>query len=153
MSFVDTLKAFCFAILGWLKTYGLLLTIISVASLVGSILFCTLAIAYLPFDYFLFKERESRIKQPVLRVVLKCLKNLLAILLIIVGIIMFLTPGQGVLTVLIGIIISDIPGKRRLEHRIIRSGTVLSAANFIRSRFKRPLFVIEDQQKTSITPR
>lgn len=144
MSFIDTLKAFSFVLLGWLKTYGVLLAIISVASIVGSILFCTLAIAYLPFDYFLAKKRESRIKQPVLRIVLKCLKNILAVLLIIVGIIMFLTPGQGVLTVLIGIIISDIPGKRRLEHRIIRSGAVLSAANFIRSRFKRPLFVIED---------
>ena len=148
MSLVDTLKAFCFAIFGWLKTYGLLFTIISVASLVGSILFCTLAIAYLPFDYFLSKKRESRIKQPVLRIALQCLKNLLAVVLIIVGIIMFLTPGQGLLTILIGIIISDIPGKRRLEHRIIRSGTVFSAANFIRSRFKRPLFVVEDQQKT-----
>lgn len=144
MSFVDTLKAFCFAILGWLKTYGLLLTIISVASLVGSILFCTLAIAYLPFDYFLSKERESRIKQPALRIVLKCLKNLLAVLLIIFGIIILPLPGPGVLTMLVGIIISDIPGKRRLEHRIIRSRAVLSAANFIRSRFKRPLFIIED---------
>ncbi len=145
MSFVDTLKAFCFAILGWLKTYGLLLSIISVASVVGSILFCTLAIAYLPFDYFLFKERESRIKQPALRIVLKCLKNLLAVLLIILGIIMLPLPGQGVLTILIGIILSDIPGKQRLERRIISSKAVLSAANFIRSRFKRPLFIIEDQ--------
>ena len=111
MSFVDPLKAFCVAIYGWLKTYGLLFIIISVASLVGSILFCTLIIAYLPFDYFLSERQESRIKQPVLRILLKCLKNLLAVLLIIAGIIMFLTPGQGVLTILIGIIISDIPGK------------------------------------------
>lgn len=144
MSFVDTLKAFCFAILGWLKTYGVLLSIITVASWIGSILFCTLAIAYLPFDYFLPKKRESRIRQPVLRIALKCLKNLLAVLLIIVGIIMLPLPGQGVLTILIGIIISDIPGKRRWEHRIIRSRAVLSAANFIRSRFKRRLFVVED---------
>ena len=144
MSFFDPLKAFCFAILGWLKTYGVLLGIISVASWIGSILFCTLAIAYLPFDYFLYKKRESRIRHPALRITLKCLKNLLAVLLIIVGIIMLPLPGQGVLTILIGIIISDIPGKRRLEHRIIRSRAVLSAANFIRSRFKRPLFVVKD---------
>ena len=144
MSFVDTLKVFCFAILGWLKTYGLLLGIISVASWIGSILFCTLAIAYLPFDYFLFEKRESRIKQPVLRIALKCLKNLLAVILIIVGLIMLPLPGQGVLTILIGIIISDIPGKYRLERRIIRSRAVLASANFIRSRFKRPLFVVED---------
>lgn len=144
MSFIDTLKAFCFAILGWLKTYGVLLGIISIVSWIGGILFCTLAIAYLPFDYFLFKKRESRIKHPVLRIVLKCLKNLLAVLLIIVGIIILPLPGPGVLTILVGIIISDIPGKRRWEHRIIRSRAVLSAANFIRSRFKRPLFVVKD---------
>ena len=146
MSFVDTLKAFCLAVFGWLKAHGLLVVIISGASLISSILLCTLVITYLPFDYFLPKRRTSRIKQPVLRLGLKFLKNLLAVVLIIVGLIQIPLPGQGVLTVLIGIVISDIPGKRRLERRIIRSPIVLSSINYIRSRFKRPLFVLDEQQ-------
>lgn len=145
MSFVDTdtLKAFCLAIFGWLKAHGLVVGIISGASLVGSIFLCALVIAYLPFDYFLAKRRVSRIRHPALWGVLIVLKNLLAVILIIVGIILIPLPGQGVLTILIGLVISDIPGKRKLEHRIIRSPAVLSALNHIRSRFNRPLLVLD----------
>lgn len=146
MSFVDTdtLKTFCLAVFGWLKAHGLIVGIISGASLVGSIFLCALVIAYLPFDYFLAKRRVSRIGRPVLWGVLIVLKNLLAVILIIVGIILIPLPGQGVLTVLIGLVISDIPGKRKLERRIIRSPAVLSALNHIRSRFNRPLLVLDE---------
>lgn len=142
MSFVDTFKAFCLAVFGWLKAHGLVVGIISGASLVGSVFLCSLVIAYLPFDYFLSKRRASRIRQPILIF----LKNLLAVILIIVGIVLIPLPGQGVLTILIGLVISDIPGKRKLERRIIRSPAVLSALNHIRSRFNRPLLVLDDQQ-------
>ena len=141
MSFIDTFKAFCLAVFGWIKAHGLVLGIISSAGLVGSVLFCALVIVYLPFDYFLAKRRANRIRQPILIV----LKNLLAVILIIVGIILIPLPGQGVLTILIGLVISDIPGKRKLERRIIRSPAVLSALNHIRSRFNRPLLVLDDQ--------
>ena len=153
MSFVDTFKAFCLAIFGWLKilclavfgwikTHALVVGIISGASLVGSIFLCALVIVYLPFDYFLAKRRVRRIRQPILIF----LKNLLAVILIIVGVILMLLPGQGVLTILIGLVISDIPGKRKLEHRIIRSPAVLPTLNYIRSCFNRPLLVLDDQQ-------
>ena len=144
MSFVDTFKAFCLAVFGWIKAHGLLVGIISAASLIGSILFCVLVITYLPFDYFLLKRQPSRIKQPILRIGLKCLKNLLALILIVVGLILIPLPGQGVVTVLIGITISDIPGKRRLERRIIRLPAVLPSINSVRSRFNRPLLVVDD---------
>ena len=147
MSFVDTCKAFCLAVFGWLKAHGLLVGIISGASLVGSILLCGLVIVYLPFDYFLSKRQTSRIRRPILWGGLIFLKNLLAIILIIVGIILIPLPGQGVLTILIGLVISDIPGKRKLERRIVRSPAVLSALNHIRSRFNRPLLVL-DEPKT-----
>lgn len=144
MSFVDTFKAFCLAVLGWLKAHGLVVGIISSASLVGSIFLCSLVIAYLPCDYFRAQRRASRIRKPFLWGGLILLKNLVAVILIIVGIILIPLPGQGILTVLIGIVISDIPGKRKLERRIIRSPMVLSALNHIRSRFNRPLLVLDE---------
>ena len=144
MSFVDTFKAFCLAVFGWLKAHGLVVGIISGASLVGSIFLCALVIAYLPCDYFHAKRRVSRIRRPILWGGLVFVKNLVAVILIIVGIILIPLPGQGVLTVLIGIVISDIPGKRKLERRIIRSPMVLSALNHIRSRFNRPLLVLDE---------
>ena len=140
MSLVDTFKAFCLAVFGWLKAHGLVVGIISGASLVGSIFLCALVIAYLPYDYFRAKRQVNRIRQPVLVL----LKNVVAVILIIVGLILIPLPGQGVLTVLIGVVISDIPGKRKLERRIIQSPAVLSALNHIRSRFNRPLLVLDE---------
>ena len=100
----------------------------------------------LPADYFKTGERISRIKNPVIRICLASLKNLFGGLLIIVGILLSLpgVPGQGILTILTGLIISDFPGKRRLERRLVRVPVVLSAANQIRSRFKRPPLVLDD---------
>ena len=147
MSFIDPLKAYSFFLLEWLKAHGVVLVSISVASFVVSILFCTLVIAYLPSDYFTPTKRSSRIRQPVLRISLKCLKNLLAAVLVIVGIIQIPLPGQGLLTILIGIIISDIPGKRGLERRIIRSPAILATANGIRSRFKRPILMLDESME------
>lgn len=149
MAFIDMLKTYSYVFFEWLKTYGAMLVAVSVASFVISLLFCTLAIAYLPTDYFLSNRQISRIKHPVLRIGLKCVKNLFAVILVIVGIIQIPLPGQGVLTMLIGIIISDIPGKRGLERRIIRSPVILATANGIRSRFKRPLLVLDESMEVS----
>lgn len=151
MSFVNLLKAYFFILFDQLKTHGVMLIAVFVASFIVSILFCTLVIAYLPADYFLPNRQVNHIRHPVLRIFLKCLKNLFAVVLVIVGIIQIPLPGQGLLTILIGIIISDLPGKRKLERRIISSPVVLAATNTIRSRFKRsPLVLHESGEKTQL---
>jgi len=62
---------------------------------------------------------------------------LLGIVLSVPGI-----PGQGILTILLGLIMIDIPGKRPLEARIIKRPTILAAVNKLRSRYgKEPLQV------------
>src|SRR3712207_1006505 len=68
------------------------------------------------------------------------LKNLLGVVLIILGIILSLpgVPGQGLLTILLGLIMLDIPGKRPLEARIIKRPTILSAINNLRARYQKP---------------
>ena len=151
MSFINLLKAYFFILFEELKTHGVMLISVSVASFIISVLFCTLVFAYLPSNYFLPNRQVSRIEHPILRIVFKCLKNLFAVILVIIGIIQIPLPGQGVLTILIGIIISDIPGKRKLERRIISSPVVLTAANTIRSRFKRPLLILDEPgEKTQL---
>ena len=100
----------------------------------------------LPADYFKTKKRVQRIKNPIFRVCLSFLKNMFGGMLVIVGILLSLPgiPGQGILTILTGLIISDFPGKRRLERRLVRVPVVLSAANQIRTRFKRPPLMLDE---------
>jgi hypothetical protein len=68
------------------------------------------------------------------------LKNLLGFFLILLGIVLSLpgVPGQGVLTILLGLIMMDIPGKRPLEARIIKRPAVLLAVNKLRARYNKP---------------
>jgi hypothetical protein len=67
-------------------------------------------------------------------------RNLTGALLVVVGAVMALpgVPGQGLLTMLIGLTLLSFPGKRRLERRILRVPAVLRAINRLRARFSRP---------------
>jgi hypothetical protein len=68
------------------------------------------------------------------------LKNILGVILIIIGIILSLpgVPGQGILTILLGLIMMDIPGKRPIEAKIISRPAVLTAVNKLRAKYHRP---------------
>lgn len=67
-------------------------------------------------------------------------KNLFGVFLILLGIVLSLpgVPGQGILTILLGLIMLDIPGKRPLEARIIKRPAVLSAINKLRAKYDKP---------------
>ena len=47
-------------------------------------------------------------------------------------------PGQGLLTLLIGLMLTDFPGKYRLEKRLIAQPGVLKAVNWLRARAGHP---------------
>jgi len=72
-------------------------------------------------------------------------KNILGIFLIILGIVLSLpgVPGQGILTILLGLIMVDIPGKRPLEARIVQRPSVLNAINRLRAKYDKPPLVMD----------
>ena len=67
-------------------------------------------------------------------------RNVGGAILILLGVAMSLpgVPGQGVLTIIIGITLLDIPGKRRIERRLIGRPRILRLLNRMRARFHRP---------------
>lgn len=72
-------------------------------------------------------------------------KNIAGVFLILLGILLSLpgVPGQGILTILLGLIFIDIPGKRPLEARIIKRPTVLAAVNKLREKYGKPPFIVD----------
>ena len=69
-------------------------------------------------------------------------KNVFGAFLILLGLALSLpgVPGQGFLTILLGIIMLDIPGKRPFEARLIKRPAVLTAVNRLRAKWgKEPL--------------
>jgi hypothetical protein len=70
-------------------------------------------------------------------------KNVFGLFLIVIGIIMWIGPGPGLLTILFGLTMLDIPGKRPLEAQIIKRPSVLSAVNGLRAKYNRPPLVMD----------
>lgn len=72
-------------------------------------------------------------------------KNVLGVFLICLGIILSLpgVPGQGFLTILLGLIMLDIPGKRPLEAKIISRPKVLNAINALRAKYNKPPLILD----------
>ena len=95
----------------------------------------------IPAEYFTHQHQPLerwREVHPVLRWVLLIGKNLLGVALVGAGIVMLFTPGQGVLSILLGISLVDLPGKRALERRIVARPAVLRLVNAMRARADRP---------------
>ena len=70
-------------------------------------------------------------------------KNLIGYVFVVAGIIMLMLPGQGILTIVIGITLLDFPGKYRLERWVVSRRPVLRSINWVRRRAKRGPLVID----------
>ena len=93
----------------------------------------------LPSDYLTNTEPPPRSARS--RRLLKRLpRHLLGILLILIGIVLSFpgVPGQGVLTIIAGLFISDLPGTARILRRLLRSPRIFAAVNKLRARYKHP---------------
>jgi hypothetical protein len=66
-------------------------------------------------------------------------KNMAGVVLVLLGLVMALPgiPGQGILTMIVGITLIDFPGKRGLERRLIGRPRILRSINRLRTRFHR----------------
>lgn len=101
----------------------------------------------LPEDYFhSSNERELWAdSHPALRWAGIVLKNLLGVVLVVCGVIMALpgVPGPGLLTVLLGVMLLDFPGKRAFELRLVRRPEVRRAIDRVRKRFDKPPLLLD----------
>jgi len=128
-------------ILVFLNDYGFWLAIGSIAMFILSIAAIPLIVARIPVDYFtvLGHERQrQRRRHPLLHLLIMCIKNMLGSLLLIVGLIMLFTPGQGLLSILFGLMIMNYPGKYRLECSIIRKPLIFNTVNAMREKQNYP---------------
>ncbi|HVF66505.1 MAG TPA: hypothetical protein VM914_02495 [Pyrinomonadaceae bacterium] len=134
---------------GWGLTWGQVLfgVLFSVVTFVLSLVVVTFVLVKLPANYFHSSHDRGFLveRHPVLRAVCIFAKNLLGLVLVLAGVIMSLpgVPGQGVLTILLGIMLLDFPGKRALETRIIGRPRVNSAVNALRARFDKPPLMLD----------
>ena len=110
---------------------------LSLLALIATIVGVPWVVTRLPKDYFVRSERvvwRASFDTPLLSLITSMLKNLLGLLLVVLGLIMLVTPGQGIVTLLIGLLLMNFPGKYHLERWLVLRPGVLKGLNWLRRR-------------------
>ena len=125
----------------WLRQHEVLLFWLGALS-IGSLLLVAallpIAIVRLPADYFVREHHLGHGRRGWLDWVWHLGKNFLGAVFVLAGIAMLVLPGQGLLTILIGLLMLDIPGKRKVERRLVCRPAILKVLNRLREKRGRP---------------
>jgi hypothetical protein len=105
--------------------------VLSLASAFGSLWLTRFVLLRLPSDYFVSDTAGSSSSRLAF-----VGRNVAGFLLIVVGLVLAVPgiPGQGVLTMIVGLVLLDVPGKRGLERRILGRPRALAMINRARER-------------------
>ena len=110
---------------------------LSIAVGILSMLLVPWLIIQIPADYFLYPERRKHLwskSHPIIRISAIVLKNLLGYIFIAAGVAMLVLPGQGLLTIFMGMLLIDFPAKFKVERWLIERPAIFKAANWIRNK-------------------
>jgi len=120
------------------------LTALSIVFFIGSLIAIPFILVRLPTDFFDIRVPRPWMENhhPVLRLLGHLAKNVVGAIFLFAGFLMLFLPGQGILTMLIGVTMLDFPGKRRLEAKMIGQPAVLSTINNMRQKFGKPPLTI-----------
>ncbi len=130
-SVLSSLQDFVSSYAGWFA-------IISLTSFIVGLVLMPVFISRIPADYFSRPRRQRQSassRQPALQLLLSGAKNVLGIILVLAGLLMLFIPGQGLLTLLVGLMIMNYPGKYALERWLIERPHVLNALNWLRAKY------------------
>jgi hypothetical protein len=133
---------------GWSQTQRVIAWLaITVTTALLSLAAVALVVVRIPCNYFVgddpppvWADRHAFIRWPAI-----ILKNLLGGFLVLLGAVLSVpgVPGQGLLTILIGAMLIDFPGKRRIEKWLLRRRGVLNTINKLRARYGREPLVLD----------
>ena len=117
--------------------------ILSIATFVGTLIVIPVLVVRIPADYFKRKEQKQKScyknQYAAICLIGTVFKNLLGALFVVAGLAMLFLPGQGLITILIGLMLINFPGKIALQLRIVQQPNILRAINWMRVKADRPL--------------
>lgn len=125
-------------IAAWSNDSGVWLAMTSISAVLftASLIAIPIVCIRLPTDYFVrLPPRRARWKV-VLRAVI-------ATVLIVTGLAMLVLPGQGLLTILLGLSLLDFPAKRAWQRRLLQRPSVLRPINGVRRRAGKPALRVD----------
>ena len=121
--------------------------LIFLASFVVNLAIVTFILVKLPTDYFK-KNRKTKFwsgPHPAVQAAKVIGKNLAGVLLVALGVVLSIpgVPGQGLLTILLGVMLVDFPGRRSVEQKLLKRPTIKNAITELRKKFNKPPLELE----------
>ena len=115
---------------------------IFVGSFLANLAIVSIILVKLPADHF-SKNRKTKFwsgPRPWLHAAKVIGKNIGGVLLVALGVVLSLpgVPGQGLLTILLGVMLLDFPGRDRLEQKLLSKPSIVNTINRLRGRFGKP---------------
>ena len=139
-----------FFLFDWVAGHPILVAQLVLVSLALAVVYAVgvfFAVIHMSSHYFADKapaEATWRHRHPLLRLIFRGLKNVAGGGLVLLGLAMLVLPGQGILTILIGLTFLDFPGKRRLEIWIVRRPSIRHVLDRVRKKAGRPRLILPD---------
>ena len=124
----------------WLKDNPAIVSALvasSVAMFVIGLIATPIIVSMIPADYFTYRDRPDirfSKQHPAVRMVLIIGKNVLGTILLLAGLAMLVLPGQGIMTIVVGLVLLDFPGKYRLQSWLIHKRFVHRPINWLRAK-------------------
>src|SRR6187401_1553135 len=94
------------------RTVELVMGVLSITMFVGSLAAIPWLVRRLPPDYFVRPPPKHSFQMKIAR-------NVGGVALIVAGVVMLLLPGQGIMTILVGLSVVDLPVKHRVVQWIL----------------------------------
>lgn len=123
---------------------------ISAITFIVSLFLIPWIISRLPEDFFArirSRQKTENNNSFAYNLIMTLLRNIFGLTFLLAGIIMLFTPGQGILTIILGISIMVFPGKRRLFNLLIEKKSIQHSLNWIRCKADKPEFEGFDQNR------
>ncbi len=117
------------------RTVELIIAIVSITMFVGTLAAIPWLVRRLPVDYFVRPPPKHPLPKKIAR-------NIIGFALIAAGVAMLVLPGQGILTILIGLSIVDLPVKHRIMQWLLSRPTIEEGVQRLRARAGKPPLVI-----------
>jgi Ca2+/Na+ antiporter len=108
--------------------------IVSLVVFIASLLLTPLLLGKIPQDYFIHTNQHKVEIEHLGHLIIVVIRTLIGFVLLIAGIIMLVTPGQGIITILLGLFLMEFPGKRKLELKFIKHNPTFKALNWLRNK-------------------
>jgi hypothetical protein len=115
----------------WLVTFSLIAFVFSAFGV-------SIVLLRLPVDYLSNPAPSTSPQSNWKHLLSKIGRNILGSIFLIVGTVMLLTPGQGILSIVVGLMLLDFPGKLILVRKILTKPRIFQTINRMRTTAKRP---------------